>query len=805
MQDVRISVRNLVEFIMRGGDIDNRFVSNEKDSMLEGSRIHRKIQRSMGGNYRAEVSLKHRIEFEDYFLQIEGRADGIITDEDEVCIDEIKGIYRDVVYLEEPIRVHKAQAMVYAYIYVVQNDLDEMGVQVTYCNIETEAIRRFKSQHTREELEEWFAGLISEYKKWSDFQNESAKKRNSSIKTVEFPFEYREGQRDLAVSVYRTIQRGKTLFIQAPTGVGKTMSTVFPAVKSMGEGHAEKLFYLTAKTITRTVAEEAFVILRERQGLHFRTVTITAKEKLCFCETTDCNPINCPYAKGHYDRVNDAVFDIINSEQAISRECIEEYAKKHNVCPFEFCLDISNWVDGIICDYNYVFDPNVKLKRYFAEGVSGDYLFLIDEAHNLVERAREMYSATLYKESFLETKRILGDRSKKISRCLDNCNKILLEFKRQCVDGYEILSNAGSFVIGLMRLVGEMEQFLEENREFEGRKEILGFYLEVKFFLAIHDLVDENYRIYTEIEEDGRFKIKLFCIHTAKNLKECMDKGKSSILFSATLLPIMYYKELLSGNKDDYAVYAPSPFDRDKRLLLVARDVTSKYTRRTASEYERIFSYIKLAVEKKKGNYMVFFPSYKMMQEVYALVQEVALNENVMLTTEDETNRLPVIKCCGVEYIMQINDMSEMEREEFLDRFEKNNNTAMVAFCVLGGVFSEGIDLKHDSLIGAIVVGTGLPMVCTEREILKAFYDELCGRGFDYAYRYPGMNKVQQAAGRVIRTDDDEGVIMLLDYRFLERDYIDMFPREWMDYRQVTLSEADESLKAFWEERDSAR
>ena len=728
---------------------------------------------------------------------------------DEVCIDEIKGIYRDVAYLEEPLRVHKAQAMVYAYIYVVQNDLDEIGVQVTYCNIETEAIRRFKSQHTREELEEWFAGLISEYKKWSDFQNESTKMRNSSIKTVEFPFEYREGQRDLAVSVYRTIQRGKTLFIQAPTGVGKTMSTVFPAVKSMGEGHAEKLFYLTAKTITRTVAEEAFVILRERQGLHFRTVTITAKEKLCFCETTDCNPINCPYAKGHYDRVNDAVFDIINSEQAISRECIEEYAKKHNVCPFEFCLDISNWVDGIICDYNYVFDPNVKLKRYFAEGVSGDYLFLIDEAHNLVERAREMYSATLYKESFLETKRILGDRSKKISRCLDNCNKILLEFKRQCVNGYEILPNAGSFVIGLMRLVGEMEQFLEDNREFEGRKEILGFYLEVKFFLAIHDLVDENYRIYTEIEEDGRFKIKLFCIHTAKNLKECMDKGKSSILFSATLLPIMYYKELLSGNKDDYAVYAPSPFDRDKRLLLVARDVTSKYTRRTASEYERIFSYIETAVAAKKGNYMVFFPSYKMMQEVYSLADTGMQGRNTVDGSEicDDVGNEKIVRNGNgrIEYIMQTNDMSELEREEFRAKFEEQQEHALVAFCVLGGVVSEGIDLKNDSLIGAVVVGTGLPMVCTEREILKAFYDELCGRGFDYAYRYPGMNKVQQAAGRVIRTDDDEGVIMLLDYRFLERDYTDMFPREWMDYRQVTLSEADECLKLFWEERGSER
>lgn len=779
MQQVRISVRNLVEFIMRGGDIDNRFVSGDKDSMLEGSRIHRKIQRSMGGNYRAEVSLKHRIDFDDYYLQVEGRADGIITDGDDVCIDEIKGIYRDIAFLEEPVRVHKAQAMVYAYIYALQSGLDAIGVQVTYCNIETEAIRRFRTEHAFAELKEWFLGLINEYRKWSDFQSESAKMRNISIKQVEFPFEYREGQKELAVSVYRSIQRGKHLYIQAPTGVGKTISTVFPAVKAIGEGYGEKIFYLTAKTITRTVAEEAFEILRKRQKLAFRTVTITAKEKLCFCETTDCNPTNCPYAKGHYDRVNDAVFDIINNEQAISRECIEEYAKKHNVCPFEFCLDVSNWVDGIICDYNYVFDPNAKLKRYFAEGMSGDYLFLIDEAHNLVERAREMYSATLYKEDFLESKRILGERSRKITRCLDSCNKILLEFKRQCVNGYEIISSVGGFVMALMRFVGEAEQFLEDNREFEGRKEFLGFYLKVKFFITIFELVDENYRIYTEIEEDGRFKLKLFCIHTSANIKACLDKCVSAVFFSATLLPITYYKELLTGDAEDYAVYASSPFDTDKRLLLVAKDVTSKYTRRNSDEYVRIYNYIKLAVNNHGGNYMVFFPSYKMLKDVYACVEE----------------------CDDVEYVVQTNDMTEKDRENFLLKFEETGRKSLVGFCVLGGIFSEGIDLKHESLIGAIVVGTGLPMICNEREILKGFYDEKFSSGFDYAYRYPGMNKVLQAAGRVIRTDSDEGIIMLLDYRFLERDYTDMFPREWADYRVVCQPETEEVLESFWKER----
>ena len=781
--EVRISVRALVEFILRAGDIDNRRRAGSDNAMAEGGRIHRMIQRRMGSEYTAEVTLSYRHATPDYDIVIDGRADGII-DGDLITVDEIKGTYRHLEKLTAPVPEHLSQAKCYAYIYAKEHGLERIRVRMTYCNMDTEDIRYFHEVYDFEPLQEWFLDVVEQYKKWTDYRFAWNALRQASIKELQFPFAYREGQKELATYVYQTIVHKKKLFLEAPTGVGKTISTVFPAIKAMGEEKADRIFYLTAKTIAASVAENTFGILRDN-GLQFKSVTITAKEKICFMEECECNPDNCPYAKGHFDRINDAMYDLLTHEAHFSRNNIEAYAKKHEVCPFEMSLDMSLFADGIICDYNYLFDPHVFLKRFFAESKSEKYLFLIDEAHNLVERAREMYSATLYKESFLEIKRILGDRSKKISRALDNCNKILLEFKRECVNGYEIITSAGGFVIGLMRLIGEMEQFLEDNREFEGRKEILGFYLEVKFFLAIHDLVDENYRIYTEIEEDGRFKIKLFCIHTAKNLKECMDKGKSSVLFSATLLPIMYYKELLSGNKDDYAVYAPSPFDRDKRLLLVARDVTSKYTRRTASEYERIFSYIKLAVEKKQGNYMVFFPSYKMMQEVYEFAGKEMSGE--------------------VEYVMQSNDMSESEREEFLDRFEQQGDGALVAFCVLGGVFSEGIDLKHDSLIGAIVVGTGLPMVCTEREILKQFYDELCGRGFDYAYRYPGMNKVQQAAGRVIRTDDDEGIIMLLDYRFLERDYTDMFPREWMDYRQVSLLEAEESLKIFWEERDSAR
>ncbi len=404
---VRISVRDLVEFVLREGDIDNRKIGmSDKDVMAMGGKLHRKIQRQMGSDYHAETAMKLQIPCGEFDLRVEGRADGVIIkgDTSEVIIDEIKGILRDLSLIEQPVNVHLAQAKCYAYIYAKQHSLREIGIQMTYCNLDTEEIRRFLSHYTYEALECWFEELISSYEKWARFQIKWEEKRNSSIRLVEFPFSYREGQREVAAAVYRTILRKKKLFLQAPTGVGKTISTLFPSVKAIGEGLGEKIFYLTAKTITRTVAEQAFRILGE-QGLQMKVITLTAKEKICKCEETECNPVSCPYAKGHFDRVNDAVYDLIMNYNEITRDVIENQSEKYMVCPFEMSLDVSLWVDAVICDYNYAFDPTAHLKRFFSENAGKKYIFLVDEAHNLVERGREMYSARLYKEDFLELKK----------------------------------------------------------------------------------------------------------------------------------------------------------------------------------------------------------------------------------------------------------------------------------------------------------------------------------------------------------------------------------------------------------------
>lgn len=669
-----------------------------------------------------------------------------------------------------------AQAKCYAYIYAKQHSLREIGIQMTYCNLDTEEIRRFLSHYTYEALECWFEELISSYEKWARFQIKWEEKRNSSIRLVEFPFSYREGQREVAAAVYRTILRKKKLFLQAPTGVGKTISTLFPSVKAIGEGLGEKIFYLTAKTITRTVAEQAFRILGE-QGLQMKVITLTAKEKICKCEETECNPVSCPYAKGHFDRVNDAVYDLIMNYNEITRDVIENQSEKYMVCPFEMSLDVSLWVDAVICDYNYAFDPTAHLKRFFSENAGKKYIFLVDEAHNLVERGREMYSARLYKEDFLELKKMMRVKEPILSKKADEVNRQFLLLKRECEE-YRVLESVSHLAIKLMNLLAEMERFFEKSSESDKRDQVLELYFKVREFLNIHDILDENYVIYSEYQQDGRFMVKLFCVNPAVNLQAYLEYGIGTVFFSATLLPVRYYKKLLSIETDDYAIYADSPFPKDSRLLLIGRDVSTRYTQRGPEMYRRIASYIVGAADAKKGNYMVFFPSYRVMEEVHSVFSE---------------------KCGKISSAVQSPFMSEEDREVFLKEFDEIREESFVGFCVMGGIFSEGIDLPEDKLIGVIIVGTGLPQVCNEREIVKQYFSGIGSDGFEYAYLYPGMNKVLQSAGRVIRTEKDRGLILLLDERFSTGRYRELFPREWSNARHCTAESLTSYMQEFWE------
>ena len=777
LQQIRISVRNLVEFLLRCGDIDNRVGQGmQLRAMQEGTRIHKKLQKSMGSGYEAEVPLKLEIPTGRFLIVVEGRADGIFMKDGKPCIDEIKGIYQDVFLLEEPYPVHLAQAKCYAYIYGLRMNVPEVGVQMTYCDLDTELVKRFYDCYTMDELSEWFLGLMSEYQKWADFEYDWGILSRESVKQLDFPYPYREGQRELVSDVYRTILRKKNLFIQAPTGTGKTLSVLYPTIKAVGEGLGEHIFYLTAKTLTATVAVDTLQLLATK-GYRGKVVQITAKEKLCKCEVPECNPDACPYAKGHFDRVNDAVYDLLMHHDMFTREVFLEQADRFMVCPFELCLDTSSWSDVIIGDYNYVFDPTVYLKRFFAEGNKSAYFFLVDEAHNLVERGRQMYSETIVKEDVLFAKRVLKQYSHRVELALERVNKQLLHLKRKS-EHVMVHTSINDLVFAIMQFLSEMERFLQKPIPFPERDQIMELYFTMRNFINIYEFVDENYIIYSQMNEKGEFSVRLFCADPSRNLQARIDQSRTTVFFSATLLPINYYKKLLSTDPENYAVYAHSVFQKEQRLLVVATDVSSKYTRRTPREYERIATYIERIAAGKTGNYIAFFPSYQMLDEVEAQFE--------YLTGE------------RFDILIQTSGMKEAQREEFLAHFEEKRTRSLVAFCVLGGIFSEGLDLREDQLIGTMIVGTGLPQINEEGELLRNFFDDRSGNGFDYVYRFPGMNKVQQAAGRVIRTLADVGVIALLDERFLQWENRQIFPREWEDFEKVTIDSVEEHVRDFW-------
>ena len=772
---IKISIRNLVEFIMRHGSIDNRYTSSIK--AIEGIRGHQRVQKSYGDNYTAEVPLKYTLTYEDLEIMVEGRADGILIEDEKTIIDEIKTTTKDLLLIDENTNpLHWAQAKCYGYIYSMQNELDNIDIQITYYNIDTKSTRILRQSYTLKELEEFFFWLIDEYKSWAQLESDWVNKRNESIKKLKFPFEnYRPGQRELAVRVYKSITDSKKCFAQAPTGTGKTISTIFPAIKAMGEDKTSKIFYLTAKTITREVAQNTISLMRKKD-LNLKAVTITAKEKICKMDEVNCNPEYCPYANGYFDRINNSLKDILAKYNDYSKDNIEKISEEYMLCPFELSLDLTNLSDVIICDYNYVFDPRVYLKRFF-DTKTTDYTFLIDEAHNLVDRAREMYSATLNEEKFVKVKKLISKKDKRIT-------KVIKEIQSYFEDKLEDLTTLdendlveSEAPLELCEILSSFIKFVDEYlaRTNEENEELMDLYFDVYSFLSISDFYDKNYTtIYTKTFNG--MTIKIYCVNPQKVIEEKMKKAKSNIIFSATLIPMDYFMKMYSYDEEDFIINLKSPFDVKNRLLMIGDNVATTYSKRFETS-EDIASYIANCVQAKKGNYMVFFPSYKYMELVFDEMKENYPNINISI---------------------QESNMSEEEKEEFLSMFDEDNKETHVGFCVLGGHFSEGIDLTNDKLIGVIIVGVGMPQIGIERDIIKDHMKD-SNKGFDYAYVYPGMIKVLQAAGRCIRTDDDKGVILLLDKRYSQRIYQSLFPYEWYPNFRVRKSDDVKTLcEEFW-------
>ena len=752
---VRESVRGIIEYILKSGSLDDRYMG--KNRALEGTIAHQKLQESneeIYQNYNREVKLSHEFIMDDITLVIEGRADGIIIENNIVYIEEIKSTTRDLIFIEEDYNdLHWAQGKFYAYIYGIQNNLKEIYVRLSYFNIETEEVKSFDKKFTVLELEEYINKIINEYKKWVYLKSELICKRNDSIKTLEFPFKsYRKGQRSLAINTYNTIKEKAVLFAQAPTGIGKTISTLFPSIKALGEGRGDRIVYLTAKTITRTVAEESIQILKDK-GLNFRNVTLTAKEKICFKEKVQCNPEYCEYAKKYYDNVNDAIYNMLHENTTFSRAIIEEYSREYKLCPFELSLDLSLWCDGIVCDYNYAFDPRTRIKRLFEDDIDSNIL-LIDEGHNLVDRARNMFSAEISKSKVLKVSKLIKGKAINLYKTLNSINKELIEIRRELEEENiksiykkDEYKNLYKLLRGFLK---EGDEYLVKAVNTEGYEEVKDIYFEFRKFISASELYDDNY--VTLIKEENKdLIIRLFCVNPSKNLSKIIQGSYSSIIFSATLSPLNYYIDLLGGDSKSYRMKLESPFKKEN-LKVYKYPLNMRYKQRE-NNIEKLCGIINKFIKEEIGNYMIFLPSYSYLKKVYEKYIEIY----------------------GSKYtICQEEALGEIEKEQFLSNFYNGAN--ITAFCVIGGIFSEGIDLPGEKLIGCVIVGVGFPKISVESDIIKDYYKE---KGFDYAYIYPGINKVMQAAGRVIRTETDKGRLMLIDDRYNSLKYKDLIPKEW--------------------------
>lgn len=752
---IRESVRGIIEYVLKSGSIDDRFMTSGR--ALEGTIAHQKLQASNSeiyDKYEKEVRMQNEFEIDNVLLILDGRADGIIIENNDVYIEEIKSTYRPLIYINEDYNeLHLAQVKFYAYMYSIQNGLKNINIRLSYFNLETEEVKSFDKLFYIQELEDFVFKIINEYKKWILMKVRLSSLRDSSISNLSFPFEkYRKGQRELAIHIFNTIKEKGTLFTQAPTGIGKTISTIFPSIKAIGSGKGKRIVYLTAKTITRTVAEDAIKKLVEK-GLNCRCITITAKEKICFKEKAICNPENCEYASGYYDRVNDAIFKIINEEDILNRDKIEYYAKIEKLCPFELSLDLSIWCDIIICDYNYAFDPSAKLKRFFEDDVDNNIL-LVDEGHNLVDRSRQMFSAEIYKEKILMVSKLIKGRAPNVYKSLNSINKYLIDIRKE---GQEIEKNnfykkeQYKDLNKLLRLfLKECDEYLIKSNNTEGYNEVRDLYFDIRSFINISELYNEEYVTLVELNKND-VKLKLFCVNPSKNLSKVVQKTYSTIIFSATLSPINYYIDLLGGNDKSYRLKLQSPFKKEN--LKVEVNTLNVRFRRREENIDKLCDLIYNFKQKVIGNYIVFLPSYIYMKKIYERYIELYNDSNI---------------------IMQDESLTEEHREKFLNNFSINKN--ILAFCVIGGIFSEGIDLPGEKLIGAIVVGVGFPKINIENDIIKDYYEE---NGFDYAYVYPGINKIMQAVGRVIRTEEDKGRVLLIDDRYSNPKYKTLLPREW--------------------------
>lgn len=770
-----IAVRDLVQHLMRHGDLRADFAASIRGA--EGIRAHQRIQRQRPPHYQPEVSVSTAIEHSDFHLLVNGRIDGVMVADNSVIVEEIKTTRTPLKEIA-PDPIHWGQAQCYAYLWAKAHRPDAVSVHLTYVHLESDQSRTLVRRFTMGELEQFFNRLIEDYIDRLTAWTQWLTVRDASIRRSTFPYPtYRPGQREMAKAVYRTIRDGSQVLVQAATGIGKTMAALFPAIKALVECRTPKVVFLTARTTGRLAAERALFQLQTR-GLRLRWVAVTAKEKVCLYPDRQCLPEECPCARGHFDRIHGALQEALTHE-ALTRERIVATAENHKVCPFELTLELVEWADCIIGDYNYAFAPGVAIQRLFGEDADHPAI-LVDEAHNLVDRSREMFSAHLDKQPLLTLRRSLKKTLPSLYKSLGRINAWMATARRCCRDEQSGVFVDKALPEKLLERVRDFlwvaEKWLMRNEQSDFRQPLLDLFFAGIRFVRVAEGYDDRYVTLFRAEGD-ELRMTLFCIDPSNHMRQAWERCQAAILFSATLTPATYFQEVLGCHGATRRLNLPSPFPQENFAIYVA-DRISTYFRDRDQSCPTVSRTLEVLVRHNTGHYLLFFPSYAYMEMVHHQF---------------------VSDCPDLQTILQTRDMQEVEREDFLNQFRREVEATLVGFAVLGGIFGEGIDLKGEHLTGAAIVGVGLPGICAERDVIRHYYDGINGLGFEFAYQNPGITRVLQAAGRVIRSKRDRGVVLLIDRRYAQHRYRTCFPLHWQVHSLRGGQSFRRQLSAFWQ------
>ena len=692
-------------------------------------------------------------------LRLRGRADGV--DLASGLVEEIKTCRVNPEGIPEAVnRLHMSQARVYAALVAAEQNLDGLEVRLTWFNIDTDDEFHLSEHCDRAQLQAYLDDTLALFSNWLALLASEKSARQRSLENLDFPHgEFRSGQRDIAELVYKCVDQSGQLLVEAPTGIGKTAAVLYPALKAMAAEKHEAIAFVTARTVGRRTAEECLSLMSE-QGLRLNSLSLTAKESICFSPGKACHGDDCPFASGYYDRLPAAMGEAVQTG-ILRRHEIETIARRHEVCPYQLAIDLMPWIDVVVADAHYLFSFHAGVARLMEQG-ERRWSVLIDEAHNLPERARSMFSGGLGKAELMRVKKV---SSPMVKRSLERVNRAMLALQKENWPDQDIrsslpvslINSLGDFVAAVGAAMADDVRFVPRNPQ------LMNFYFAVLQWLRIAEHWGDEYRLELQRGEGSQgLLLRLNCLDPSRLLAGSYAKAHALVFFSATLSPQGWMGQLLGLNQSAVFRRLVSPFQSDQLKVVLETAIDTRYKQRQASTpalANRLHSFL----SNTQGNCIVYFPSYRYLRSTLELMEASFPGMQGRLLWRQQP------------------EQSEADRNSLFQALEENRNVA--AFCILGGVFSEGIDLPGDLLTSVAIVGVGLPQVGTEREQLRQWYEQSYGQGFEYAYLYPAMQKVDQALGRVVRAASDRGNALLIDSRYGWPTYRELLP-PWWDYTE---------------------